>query len=126
LHLKAVTGEVKNLGLEEGDKEQLELALENRFVSLIDLLPPVPAKGDFDVKDVERPRLSGPGWAMARVRVSGICGTDLRHWKVANPNLEGKIMGHELAGEVVEVGDEVSNVKAGDRVVIDSGRVYRR
>ena len=57
---------------------------------------------------------------MARIKVSGICGTDLRHWKKEEPELECKIMGHELAGEVVEVGPEVTNVKPGDRVVIET------
>jgi L-iditol 2-dehydrogenase len=78
------------------------------------------AQGDFDVKEVERPRVSSPDWALARVRVSGICGTDLRHWKIENQHLTGMIMGHELAGEVVEVGEAVLNVKPGDRVVVET------
>jgi L-iditol 2-dehydrogenase len=77
-------------------------------------------EGDFELKEVERPQISNPDWALARVKVSGICGTDLRHWKVAIPHLKGMIMGHEMAGEVVEVGDDVPNVKPGDRVVIET------
>nr|WP_207797829.1 zinc-binding dehydrogenase [Flavobacterium piscis] len=57
---------------------------------------------------------------MAKVQVAGICGTDLRHWKVEDPHLACKIMGHELAGEVVSVGPEVTHVKPGDRVVIET------
>ncbi|CCH55346.1 alcohol dehydrogenase GroES domain protein [Fibrisoma limi BUZ 3] len=78
------------------------------------------ADGTFDVTEVNTPTLPKPDWVRARVRVSGICGTDLRHWKHEDPNLEGKIMGHELAGEIVEVGDAVTNVKPGDRVVIET------
>lgn len=78
------------------------------------------AQGDFEIKEVETPRIPGPDWVLARVRVAGICGTDLRHWKVAEPELEGHIMGHELAGEVVEVGEAVTDVKPGDRVVIET------
>ncbi|GAB4460206.1 MAG: galactitol-1-phosphate 5-dehydrogenase [Armatimonadaceae bacterium] len=78
------------------------------------------AEGDFEVKDVQTPPLEGSDWVRARVRVAGICGTDLRHWKVEDPELEGKIMGHELAGEVVEVGDAVSHLQKGDRVVIET------
>jgi len=78
------------------------------------------AEGDFEIKEVETPKIPRPDWALARVRVAGICGTDLRHWKVRDPKLVGKIMGHELAGEVVEVGEDVSNVKPGDRVVIET------
>lgn len=57
---------------------------------------------------------------LARVRVAGICGTELRHWRKHEPELECHIMGHELAGEVVEVGEGVTNVKPGDRVVIET------
>lgn len=78
------------------------------------------AEGEFEVTEVERPKIPHPDWVLARVRVAGICGTDLRHWKKHDPHLECKIMGHELAGEVVEVGDAVTNVKPGDRVVIET------
>jgi L-iditol 2-dehydrogenase len=78
------------------------------------------ADGEFEMCDVDIPQLSQPDWVLARVKVAGICGTDLRHWKKKEPSLEGKIMGHELAGEVVKVGDAVKNVKPGDRVVIET------
>ncbi len=77
-------------------------------------------KGDFEIAQVEAPPPPGKGWVKARVRVAGICGTDLRHWQVEDPHLECHIMGHELAGEVVEVGEEVKDVKPGDRVVIET------
>ncbi|MFZ3485507.1 zinc-dependent alcohol dehydrogenase [Sphingomonas sp. 3-13AW] len=76
--------------------------------------------GTFEIADVERPTLRDSNFVLARVRVAGICGTDLRHWKVEDPSLECHIMGHELAGEVVEVGPDVFNVKPGDRVVIET------
>lgn len=76
--------------------------------------------GDFEIKDVERPKIPDPNWVLARIKVAGICGTDLRHWKKPLPKLVGTIMGHEMAGEVVEVGSEVKNVKPGDRVVIET------
>lgn len=78
------------------------------------------SEGRFDVSNVDRPELPGRDWAIARVRVAGICGTDLRHWEVHDEKLACTIMGHELAGEVVEVGEDVTNVKVGDRVVIET------
>lgn len=78
------------------------------------------AEGTFDVKQVDRVRIPADDWVLMRVRVSGICGTDLRHWKKHEPDLECKIMGHELAGEIVEVGSKVTNVKVGDRVVVET------
>ncbi|MBB5394747.1 zinc-binding dehydrogenase [Mucilaginibacter sp. AK015] len=77
-------------------------------------------EGDFELSQVKTPEIKHPDWVLARVKVAGICGTDLRHWKIKEPELECKIMGHELAGEVVEVGPAVTNVKPGDRVVIET------
>lgn len=77
-------------------------------------------EGTFEIDSVEAPELQGDDWVRARVRVAGICGTDLRHWKVKDPKLECHIVGHELAGEVIEVGKAVTNVKPGDRVVIET------
>lgn len=76
--------------------------------------------GKFEITDVEIPKIPHPDWILAKVRVAGICGTDLRHWKKHEPDLECKIMGHELAGEIVEVGEAVQNLKPGDRVVIET------
>jgi L-iditol 2-dehydrogenase len=78
------------------------------------------AEGTFEIRQVERLTIPAEDWVLARVKVSGICGTDLRHWKKHEPELECKIMGHEMAGEVVEVGNAVTNVKPGDRVVIET------
>lgn len=76
--------------------------------------------GKFEIDRVSTPKLEEPDWVLARVRVAGICGTDLRHWQKPEEELKCKIMGHELAGEVVEVGPAVKNVKPGDRVVIET------
>lgn len=77
-------------------------------------------EGTFRLGDTERPELPSEDWVRARVRVAGICGTDLRHWKKHEPELAGHVMGHELAGEVVEVGPAVTRVAPGDRVVIET------
>lgn len=78
------------------------------------------ADGRFVVTEVDRPIIPASDYVLARVRVAGICGTDLRHWAKAEPDLERHIVGHELAGEVVEVGSDVVNLKPGDRVVIET------
>jgi len=78
------------------------------------------AKGDFYVGETGIPELQKPDWVLARIRVAGICGTDLRHWKEEDPHLECRIMGHEMAGEVVRVGPDVKHVQPGDRVVIET------
>jgi L-iditol 2-dehydrogenase len=78
------------------------------------------SEGEFEVDKVKAPGIRESNWVVARVRVAGICGTDLRHWQKHEPELECKIMGHEMAGEVIEVGPDVKNVKPGDRVVIET------
>jgi L-iditol 2-dehydrogenase len=77
-------------------------------------------EGTFEIGEAETPKITQPDWVVAKVKVAGICGTDLRHWKIEEPELECKIMGHELSGEVVEVGPSVKNVNPGDRVVIET------
>jgi L-iditol 2-dehydrogenase len=56
------------------------------------------------------------------VKACGICGTDqhIYHGQPGSAEVQYPIvLGHELAGEVVQVGDKVSALKAGDRVSID-------
>jgi len=78
------------------------------------------SEGTFSVTQTDMPQLPGEDWVIAEVRVAGICGTDLRHWKKHEPSLEGKIMGHEVAGVVMKTGSKVNNVREGDRVVIET------
>ena len=77
-------------------------------------------KGEFNIAEVEMPEIAQPDWVLARVRVAGICGTDLRHWRKEEPELTGEVMGHELGGEIVQVGSAVKDLKPGDRVVIET------
>ncbi|MER7793012.1 zinc-binding dehydrogenase [Streptomyces sp. NPDC097640] len=78
----------------------------------------------IDVVDAERPS-PGPKDALVRIRACGICGTDTHFLHLGGvPFGPGGSMvplplGHEPAGEVVEVGAEVKGLKAGDRVVVN-------
>lgn len=69
------------------------------------------------IKEVEAPR-PGPGEALLRVRACGIDGTDLKLLGGFGylPELPF-IMGHEIAGEVIACGADVSGFAEGDRVV---------
>jgi len=73
--------------------------------------------GPVTFKQVEEPRV-GPSDAKIRVRAAGV-GLTIIIMK-STPGLVTRyprILGHEIAGEVVEVGSEVNHVKTGDRVV---------
>ncbi|HTV59150.1 MAG TPA: alcohol dehydrogenase catalytic domain-containing protein [Verrucomicrobiae bacterium] len=72
-------------------------------------------KGRVVVEHVPVPKI-GEGEVLFRVAACGICGTDIKkiHHGFVNPP---QILGHELAGTVVEVGRGVEKFKPGDRVV---------
>jgi (R,R)-butanediol dehydrogenase / meso-butanediol dehydrogenase / diacetyl reductase len=87
-------------------------------------------RGDLRVEDVPIP-VPGPGEVLLRVSWCGICGTDLEEYRdgpvvipIGRPNrLTGQCapvtLGHEFAGQVVELGPEVEGFAVGDRVVPD-------
>jgi threonine dehydrogenase-like Zn-dependent dehydrogenase len=71
---------------------------------------------DTRVEEVERPKLTDTG-IIVRVQACGICGSDLHFYRLGGKRMHpGRIMGHEFSGDVVEVGNEVKDIKIGDRV----------
>ncbi|HWD62501.1 MAG TPA: NAD(P)-dependent alcohol dehydrogenase [Humibacter sp.] len=72
----------------------------------------------------ERPEaMAGPGEAVVSVIAVGVCGSDVsyfRNGRIGPYVIDGDIiLGHEVAGEVVAIGDGVTNVAVGDRVAIE-------
>ena len=76
--------------------------------------------GRFTIEEVDTPELPAADWVRVRIRVAGICGTDLRPWEKHEPDLACHIVGHEMAGEVVAAGPDVTSVAIGDRVVVET------
>jgi propanol-preferring alcohol dehydrogenase len=71
------------------------------------------------LEQVPVPRI-GPDEALVRVRAAGICGTELHFLEgLYDPATRPMTLGHEVAGQVEEVGPEVSNVAVGDRVAVN-------
>lgn len=70
------------------------------------------------VADHPKPELKSPTDAILRVTTSGICGSDLHMYDGRTPLKKGTIVGHEIMGVIEEVGDAVSSIKRGDRVVL--------
>ncbi|MGC0210560.1 Zn-dependent alcohol dehydrogenase [Streptomyces levis] len=60
----------------------------------------------------------GPGKVRIRVRATGLCHSDLSAMSGVLPQPAPFVPGHEGAGEILEVGEGVRNVQAGDRVVV--------
>jgi len=80
-----------------------------------------PQKKQVEVIDVEPPQISSPTQVRIRMREIGVCGTDkeICAFLYGTPpsGSEYLVIGHESIGEVVEVGQQVQDLKPGDWVV---------
>ena len=88
--------------------------------------------GRIEVRDVPQPRV-GARDVLLRIAAVGICGTDAHIFsghanyhtdaagKTVPLSVQPQILGHEISGEVAEVGGEVRDLTVGDRVVMDQG-----
>jgi L-idonate 5-dehydrogenase len=87
--------------------------------------------GPKDLRIVETPDPAPPPPGMVKLRfgAGGICGSDLSYYgkfKVGDFDVrEPIVLGHEVAGEVVETGSGVTRVKAGDRVAVNPNQPCR-
>lgn len=75
--------------------------------------------GNLEIQDKEEPQ-AGKDQVKIAVKYAGICGSDIHtyegHYKVGVP----VTLGHEFSGEVVEVGEGVTEFKPGDRVTSET------
>jgi threonine dehydrogenase-like Zn-dependent dehydrogenase len=80
----------------------------------------VTGPGKAEVVEADRPQ-AGARDVLVAMRACGICGSDAFYLAIGGvPPRQGHMpLGHEPAGEVVEVGDEVSGIAVGDHVVIN-------
>jgi len=70
---------------------------------------------DVRLEETPTPRI-GPAEILVKVITSGICGSDVMEWyRIKKAPL---VLGHEIAGEIVEVGKDVERYKHGDRVFV--------
>ena len=70
---------------------------------------------DVRAEEVPVPKI-GSGEMLMEVKASGICGSDLMEWyRIKKAPL---VLGHEVAGDIVEVSENVKKYKKGDRVAV--------
>ncbi|MBE2270150.1 MAG: alcohol dehydrogenase catalytic domain-containing protein [Anaerolinea sp.] len=78
--------------------------------------------GAHDLRLEDRPLpTAGAGEIILRMVTAGICGTDLRIWHGGHrkyPDGTVRVPGHEVVGDVVEVGADVVGVAVGDRCIV--------
>jgi len=70
---------------------------------------------DVRVEEMPVPKI-GPGELLVKVHATGICGSDVMEWYRIKK--APKVLGHEMTGEIVEVGKGVEKYKLGDRVFV--------
>jgi 2-desacetyl-2-hydroxyethyl bacteriochlorophyllide A dehydrogenase len=82
------------------------------------------------VQQLPRQPLAASNWVRVRNRLAGICGSDLqlltangdlRVAPAALPQYKQLFPGHEVVGEVIEIGDDVQHLRVGDRVALQYG-----
>ena len=75
--------------------------------------------GELIFEDRPAPGRPGGGWALVSISHVGICGTDYHIFEGKHPYLAyPRIMGHELSGTVIAVGEGVA-IEVGERVVVN-------
>jgi len=74
---------------------------------------------DIRIEDIPRPKIRTDE-VLVKVKAVGICGSELHAYEgVSQRRTPPLVMGHEFSGEIAEVEKEVSNLKLGERVVVD-------
>lgn len=77
-------------------------------------------KGKFELKEKDKPKISDSRDAIVKITLASICSSDLhiKHGSVPKA-VPGITVGHEMVGIVEDVGEEVKNIKVGDRVTVN-------
>jgi L-iditol 2-dehydrogenase len=70
---------------------------------------------DVRLEEMPKPEI-GPGELLVKVMASGICGSDVMEWYRIKS--APRVLGHEITGEIVELGEGVKRYKVGDRVFV--------
>lgn len=73
------------------------------------------SNSDVRIEEIPVPGI-GPDELLVRTIASGICGSDVMEWYRLKK--APKVLGHEITGEIVEVGSDVKNCRKGDRVFV--------
>lgn len=74
---------------------------------------------NLEIKETRAPA-AGKGEVLLRVRAAGICGSDMHIYHGTNPLAKyPRIIGHEFAGEIAALGEDVEGFSVGDKVAVD-------
>ncbi|MEC5424534.1 zinc-binding alcohol dehydrogenase family protein [Virgibacillus sp. C22-A2] len=80
----------------------------------------IPEAHKIEVLDIKKPEIKEDKDVLLKIKRVGICGSDMHIYHGTNPLATyPRIVGHEVAGEVVEIGENVTHVAVGDHVVVE-------
>jgi len=72
------------------------------------------------IQETERPKILNPTDVLVKTKRVGICGSDMHIYHGTNPLATlPRVVGHEVAGEVMEIGKSVTGIQIGDHVVVE-------
>ena len=71
---------------------------------------------DIRFEEAEEPAVKNALDVKIRIKSVGICGSDMHRYALLGPYIKGMIWGHEFSGEVVELGDKVTDFRIGQKV----------
>lgn len=81
--------------------------------------------GDIAIEERPIPVINDPHYVKIAIKATGICGSDIHYYRTGSIGKyvveSPMILGHESSGQVVEIGEQVTRVKVGDRVAIEPG-----
>jgi len=70
--------------------------------------------------EAERPSIQSPDQVLIQVKTVGVCGSEVHAFQGTHPFRKAPvILGHEMAGDVVSVGETVADFEPRDRVIVD-------
>ena len=76
--------------------------------------------GKIEFTELALPEVRAQNQVLVKVAACGICGTDVKILEGKHAYKKDTVLGHEFAGEVVEIGSAVTAVAVGDRVALDN------
>jgi L-iditol 2-dehydrogenase len=76
-------------------------------------------KEKVEIRDIDIPKIKDDE-VLIKVKTAGVCGSDLHLFNGTHPIRKAPaILGHEVAGDIVEIGNNVKKLKIGDRVTVE-------
>src|ERR1043165_7708133 len=112
---------MKTRRTQRSSKKRLKTMSTNKSLAVVNYSP---EKGAVEIREVPKPEIGDEDVLFEVVNV-GVCGSDLHQW-TADHSWQVNypvVLGHEFGGYIAEVGNRVTNRKAGDKAVSETAAV---